>query len=162
MATVKEERNLEGIGGWLILILIGLLVTPFRLGIHLYQNYVPIFSDGTWEQLTDSSGEIYHPLWAPLITFEIVGNLIVLGLGLLTLYFFLRKSKHTPRAAIVWLLTSFVFVIADFFLADMIPFIAAQPTDPETIKEVAKSTIGAAIWVPYFLVSKRVKATFRR
>ena len=162
MASLKEERNLDGIGGWLILILLGLLVSPIRIGLVIYQTYVPLFSDGTWEQLTTSSSDAYHPFWAPLITFEIASNLLIILLGLLTLYFFFLKSKHTPRAAIAWLLSSFVFVVVDYFLADAIPFVAAQPADPETIKEVARSTVSAAIWVPYFLVSKRVKATFTR
>ena len=161
MATTPEQK-LEGIGGWLILVLIGLVVSPIRIGMHAYQNFAPIFSDGTWEALTSPSSEAYHKLWAPLISFEIAGNIAIILLGLVTLYFFVTKSRHTPRVAIAWLLTGVVFVIGDFFLADLIPLIAAQPTGADTIKEVARSLIGAAIWVPYFLVSKRVKATFVR
>ncbi len=157
-----SERNLEGIGGWLILILIGIIVSSGRLSLHLYQSYVPIFSDGTWEALTSTSSERYHSLWAPLIWFEIVGNLAIVLLGLGTLYLFFTRSRHTPRMAITWLATGLFFVVTDFFLADQIPFIAAQPTDMDSVKEVARSVVGAAIWIPYFLVSKRVKATFTR
>jgi len=32
--------------------------------------------------------------------------------------------------------------------------------DPETIKEFARSLVACVIWVPYMLISKRVKATF--
>lgn len=162
MVTLNKERSLDGIGGWLILVVLGLLLSPIRIVTLLSQYHVPMFSDGTWELLTTPSSDFFHPFWAPLIAFEIAGNLLILLLGLLTLYFLFRKSKYTPRFAIAWLLTSFIFVIADYFLADTIPLIAAQPADPETIKEVARSTVGAAIWVPYFLVSKRVKATFTR
>ena len=50
---------------------------------------------------------------------------------------------------------------ANAIVGEMIPFIAEQ-SDPESAKEVIRSVVGALIWVPYFLVSKRVKATFTR
>jgi len=162
MISVQQEHGLDRIGGWLILFLTGLLLTPIRLGVVLYKTFVPLFSDGTFGQLTTPSSDLYHPLWAPLIAFELIGNLSVIALGLVTLYHFLRKSRKTKKYAIAWLLTAFAFVVIDFFFADMIPSIAVQPADPESIKEVARSTVSAAIWVPYFLVSKRVKATFTR
>ena len=162
MAAVKQEQNLDGIRGWLILFLITLLVSPIRICLFLYRNFVPLFSDGSFERLTTPTSDVYHPLWMPLLTFEIVCNCLIIVFGLFVLFYLIRKSKKTPKLAIAWLILGFIFVVGDYFFADMIPLIAAQPEDPETIKEVARSTIGAVIWVPYFLVSKRVKATFTR
>jgi hypothetical protein len=162
MDKPTENRSPERIGGWLMLILIGLFVSPIVIGMHLYKDFLPIFSDGTWEVLTDPSSDVYHHLWAPLIVFEVTGNVIVLLLGLIALYFFLRRSRHTPRASIAWLVVSLVFVVSDFFLADLIPLVAEQGTDLDTVKEVVKSVASAVIWVPYFLFSKRVRETFTR
>lgn len=162
MDKAEAQNSLEGIRGWLILVLIGILITPIRIGLMLAQTHIPMFSDGTWSALTSPSSESYHHLWGPLLAFEMAGNIAVITLALITLLFFLRKSRHTPKIAIIWLLSGFVFVVADYFLAEQIPAIAEIATDAETFKEVARSTIGVLIWVPYFLVSKRVKATFIR
>ncbi len=55
----------------------------------------------------------------------------------------------------------FVFILTDHFFADLIPAIAAIE-DHETVIEIARSAIAAAIWVPYFLKSERVKNTFTK
>lgn len=157
---VGNGDRLVGIGGWLILVLIGLVFSPFRIGLQLVQTYAPIFSEGIWQQLTTPSSEHYHPLWAPLLAFEIIGNVLLLAFCLVTLYFFLRKSRYTPKIMIAWLLTTLVFVVGDYFFAEMIPMIAELPADPESVKEMGRAAIACGIWIPYFLVSKRVKATF--
>ncbi|WP_163938395.1 DUF2569 family protein [Paraferrimonas sp. SM1919] len=33
--------------------------------------------------------------------------------------------------------------------------------DPNTLKEFIRTIISSAIWLPYLIVSKRVKATFK-
>ena len=149
----------KGIGGWLILVVIGLLISPIRLSHFLLTNHWPIFRDGVWEVLTTPGTEAYHALWAPLLAFEIIGNLGSIVLALVTLWFLMRKSRRTPAFAIGCLVWSAAIVVIDFFAADLIPAVAAQ-SDPDSIKELVRALVGAAIWVPYFLVSKRVKATF--
>lgn len=155
-----NNEDLRGIGGWLILVMIGLVVSPIRIGWVLYSDYLPMFQDGTWEMLTVPGGEAYHELWKPLLAFEIAGNVITILLALITLFLLIRKSRWTPGFAIAWLLLGLVFVVADYLLAQKIPLIVELGTDPETMREIVRSIIGAAIWVPYWLVSKRVKATF--
>jgi hypothetical protein len=43
---MKEIAKPRGIGGWLILPMIGLFVTPLRLGAFLFSTYIPIFTEG--------------------------------------------------------------------------------------------------------------------
>ena len=149
----------KGIGGWLILVVIGLIVSPLRIAYYLVTNHWPLFRDGAWLRLTTPGTEAYHVLWAPLLIFEIVGNLGTIVLGLVALWFLVRRSLHTLKLAIVWLTWMTAVVVVDYFAADLIPPIAEQ-SDPESTKELTRSLVGAAIWIPYFLVSKRVRATF--
>lgn len=156
-----SEKSLEGIGGWLVLPLLSLSVTPFRLSFFLYKDLWPVFSKGHWGVLTTPGGEAYHPLWAPLLIFEVIGNLSIIVLCLIALWFFLKRSQLAPKLVISWLAVSLAFVATDFFLADLIPAVAEQ-SDRQSVRELGRSVVGAAIWIPYFLVSKRVKATFVR
>jgi len=155
----NEEKSVSGIGGWLILVVIGLIISPIRVGNLLITTYAPIFSDGAWEALTTPGSETYHVLWAPLLIFEIVGNLGIIVLAVLTLWHLLMKSKRTPRLAITYQSWMVLFVAIDFFAADLIPAVAAYD-DTDSKKELMRGLFSAAIWIPYFFVSKRVKATF--
>ncbi len=119
----------------------------------------PIFRDGAWDQLTTPGTPSYHAFWAPFLAFEIVGNIVSMALGLTTLFYLLRKSHNTPKVAILWYTWGAALVVIDSFAGNLIPAVAAQP-DPASTKELIRALIGAAIWIPYFLVSKRVKATF--
>ena len=158
-ATTAVNDGPSGLGGWLILPAIGLLFAPLRILGYLFGDIIPIFQDGAWEVLTTPGSEMYHALWAPLIIFETVGNLFFVGFTLVLLVLFFTKSHRFPKLMIAYLVLNLVFVVADTVLAEFIPFIAGEH-DPETYKEIARGVFGVVIWVPYFLVSKRVKNTF--
>jgi len=155
----QEASGTEGLGGWLILPLLGLILQPFILGMLLYDTYLPIFTEGYWEILTSPESEAYHQLWGPLIIFELVGNIGFMLFALVLLVFFFRKDYRVPGWIILYLASNAIFVTADFFLADLIPAVAANP-DPAATKEMVQTIIGAAIWIPYFKKSERVKNTF--
>ena len=149
----------KGIGGWLIFVVIGLVISPFRIAYFLAAAYWPIFRDDTWHQLTTPGTHAYHALWAPLLCFELIGNLGMMALALVTLVSLLRRKRGTPRLAIAWLAFAAAYVAVDYFVANLIPAVAALPSQ-ESAKELLRSLVVAAIWIPYFLVSKRVEATF--
>lgn len=151
----------KDIGGWLILVAIGLIVSPFRIAGQLLTNYWPIFRDGHWARLTTEGTAGYHPLWAPLIVFELAGNLCLLAIGAATLALFFKKSRKTPSFAITWYAFGAVFSALDLVLANFIPALA-NDAGGEGTKELSRSIFAAVVWIPYFVMSKRVKETFVR
>jgi hypothetical protein len=160
-AALPPARPPQGIGGWLILPVIQLIVTPIGFTYLLLGNYWPIFRDGTWEQLTTPGSAAYHALYAPLLTFEIIGGLVIIVLAIATLVLLLRKSKKTANFAIAWWSVSVVYAVSDYFLPDLIPAVAEQSSPNDAARPIwAIAT--AAIWIPYFIFSRRVKATFVR
>ncbi len=157
MATDNAEP--KGLGGWLILPLIGLIVSPIRMAVSLNNDFLPIFQEGYWEVLTTPGSEAYHHLWGPPIAFEIVGNLVFIVFALILIFLFFTKSPVFPSLIIIYITTNLLYVVGDFFFADLIPAIAAE-SDPESTRELFRTVVRAAIWIPYFRMSKRVKNTF--
>lgn len=156
---MKEITEPCGIRGWLILPVIGLIITPIRLVALLLTTYVPIFTEGTWEMLTAVESDFYHSLWAPLLIFEIIGNIVFIIASIVLLVLLFRKHYSFPKWMIIYYAANLAFVGIDFFAGDLIPAVAADQ-DPESLKELIRSVVGAAIWVPYFAKSRRVQNTF--
>lgn len=150
-----------GIGGWLILVVLGLVLNPLLITKSLIVDFLPLFTQGTWEQLTTPGTGAYHPFWQPLLLFEIGSNLCLMALAIICLVHLFRKSHRTPKLMISYLTAQAIVVVIDFFLGDLIPTVAAQ-SGTEEVKGMVRALAAAAVWIPYFCVSKRVKATFVR
>jgi hypothetical protein len=155
----SEQKSPKGIGGWLVLPLLGLIISPLRLVYMIYEELWPIFSADYWQELTSPDSLSYHPLWFSVLLFEVAGNTIVFFLGLAALLSYLRKSRKAPRLVILWFLLAFVLVAADTYFRSIIPG-AAEQLAPSASSELWRAGITAVIWIPYFFISKRVKATF--
>lgn len=151
----------SGIGGWLILVAIGLILSPIRLLLTLAVDFLPLFTDGTWEALTTTGSEVYHPLWAPIILGEVAGNIGFLGTGIALLVLFFMESRSFPTLFIAVAFINLAFIVGDALVVSvLVPDVPVF--DAETTREIARSLFAVAVWVPYMLVSKRVKNTFVR
>jgi hypothetical protein len=158
---MSEENNLDGIAGWLILIAIGMVVTPIRISWLLITTYSEIFSTGIWEALTTQGSDAYQPLWAPILIGEIIGNSGLILAWLYMAYKFFTKSRDFPKWFIGVTVFSLIFIVADAFAIKLV--LPNEPVfDPATTREVIRSVIMAIVWIPYVLISKRTRATFTR
>ena len=143
----------------MILVAIGIVVTPFRLILLISTTYPEIFTTGIWEALTTQGSDAYNPLWAPILIGELLINLGLLLVWLYIAYKFFTKSKDFPKWYIGVAVFSFVFIIVDAYAIKLV--LPNEPVfDPDTTRELIRSLFMVVIWVPYMLVSKRVKATF--
>lgn len=156
---MSNDNKLKGLSGWLILVGLGVLVSPIRLLVTYIPIYKPIFEDGTWEMLTTVSSEAYDPLWEPLLVGEIAYNSIMFGVSVYLIYLFFSKHYLFPKLYIAIVAVSLVFIPLDAWVVTKI--LPTEPMfDPDTTKEFMRVVINSLIWIPYMLFSKRVKATF--
>ena len=136
---IEEKPVPSGIGGWLILPAIGLVLAPilWTLGLIVMAFAIP-----------------EYPIIIPL---NMVLGILLLGLLIWTAIQFFRKKKNAPKLMIACLIakpamTAILFAVATIlkdyeFAADY-------------RGELVQVLIISAIWGRYFNVSKRVKATF--
>ncbi len=156
---MEEHDKLKGLGGWLFLVGMGVVIYPIRVLATTVPDYPSMFTDGTWEAVTTVGSEAYNPLWEPLLIGEIIYNLGMVVVQIYLIYLFFSKSYRFPKFYIAIVVVSLIFIPLDAWLVSFV--LPDEPMfDPETTKEFLRLLIGSLIWVPYMLVSKRVKATF--
>lgn len=145
------NNNVGGraIGGWLILICIGLCVTPFRL---IYG----MITLGYYNRSIWLGAQAYHqPGLMFLIAFELMANIFLIISSIFLLFLFFKRRNTLPVAFIFVYAFNIVFLLGDHFVSNI--FIASSSSIPAgTVRLI----IYSCIWIPYFLVSKRVKETF--
>ena len=134
----------KGIGGWLIILAIGLVLGPIKavvsliMGISMIQNFAP-------ELLSDAR------IW---ITGVIDVAMIIAAIIVAILFF---KKRRFVVVAIISLMAASIMASIIQLLLGISIFGEASSDD---INPVLHAFVFAAIWIPYFLKSKRVKNTF--
>lgn len=145
--SFSTGSDLEGIGGWLILVALGLAAGPFLLVRGIYTDLHFLYG-GQFQ-----SGLARYPGLVALILFEAVSNSIFL-LGLIALNFlFYRKKRTFPG----WMITYLAFNCS-IILIDHLGALRYSPHTASTA--LVRSIVGVLIWIPYYLRSERVKVTF--
>lgn len=149
------------IGGWMMLVALGVVLTPLRISYFLITVYPPIFTDGTWEALTSPSSPSYSPIWGPFLIGEVLVNLTFVLMSLFAAYLMFSKRATFPKWYAAIAFGSALFIVVDAYIATLV-MPSVSMFDPETIREFARSLVSCLIWTPYLFLSKRAKATFIR
>lgn len=156
----KDDPNhLKGLGGWLIIVAIGITLSPFVVAIQLYQIYQPLFENGSFVMLTDPVYTSYIPNVETLIYTEILINGLLILASLYLIYLFYTKHHFFPKLYIILAVFYPLFLFADSWAVN---FVMPNEAifDKETISQIARATLSAIIWTSYLLMSERVKNTF--
>lgn len=158
------NKNLKGLGGWLVLVILGLFAVTLFQGYAAYES-ITLFTDGTVEFLSEPSSEVYIPGYSGLLKFEFIAEILFLVATVYLIYLFFRKNKKFPKYYILLLIISVIYVIIDYalFASISVSGEVQQIIDEALSKqtgEIGRAIISAIIWGTYINKSKRVKATF--
>ncbi len=149
-----------GIGGLLFLPLIGLIASPVRMIYQIYDGMIaPLAQAQAWDALTNPNSPRFMPFYAASVGFELLINLFLLVFGVWVLWNFVRSKKDTPTLFILWVGAHVaVSLVEVLLLGRLIP----KAEYEAALTNLPRILITALIWVPYFLLSKRVRNTFTR
>lgn len=153
-------ESYDGIGGWLILNLIGLFVRILQEVYALAVDHAVTWDATRWNLLTLPGGTGYDPLWAPALLFEMSFSILMLVLSVLSIVLMLQKRVIFPRVIIAFLVLMLIFKCIDTAIVNQIPYMV-KLQDGKFDSDFVRVIVQSFIWIPYFIVSKRVKATFR-
>ncbi|MDG0813776.1 DUF2569 domain-containing protein [Cohnella rhizosphaerae] len=155
------KPELSGLGGWLILIQIGLYLTLIQLVIQIVQFTIPSFDSEMWDALTSKEADFYHALWKPTILLEAVFNLGMFAFTVICLAMMYMRNRLFPKLMIVYYSVSLLIGIVDYALVQAISTDMELDLD-NSLRDTFRGVVTCAIWIPYFLRSKRVAHTFVR
>lgn len=155
-----EEQNdtyqgPEGLGGWLILVGIGIILNPITGFFATATTYVLLSDDSIFAPYLDAGSSEYIPNLNIYLYSELLINAIILVLGVYFIYLFFKKKKKFVNYYFWFLLATFLFVFFDemvynsFFIVEEFPYI-----------ETARAVLPTIIWMLYLKKSVRVKNTF--
>ena len=152
------DSDLVGIRGWLILPGIGLTLTPLRV-LFEQRDLLYVFSAQRWSYILGAEGA--SPFLGLMIVTELIFNIGLIVMGIVLTMLFFQKRHTLPRLYILYSVAASVFLVSDLILAPLVLGDRGQPAYKE-ITDTIRSVISLMLWVWYFSVSKRVRATFTR
>lgn len=119
----KEEKKLEWLSGWLTLVWLGLILSPFIVLSTITDVYVTMINDGSFAQLITSTSSSYIEWFLPLAIFEFFGNLAFIVFATILIYYYFSKHKLFPLLFKIYVISFFIFNLLDYIIPDMIPAI---------------------------------------
>ena len=135
------DSKLVGIDGWLSLFALGLVFSPVLMAWTVFFNFL-FLADRPASDLATAL-VIENTLLIAMMVFQVF----------VTVNFF-RCRSTAPSLVIALLIAR-----ALFSLIDQILIMAVLKASPDA-GDLIRSLVYVAVWIPYFLLSKRVKATF--
>ncbi|WP_017689928.1 DUF2569 domain-containing protein [Paenibacillus sp. PAMC 26794] len=156
-----EPPVISGLGGWLILIQIGLWVSLVLLIADMSQVNV-IMDPVRWEGVRGVDPELYTEGIRPLLWFGVISSVILLMIVIVNLALLYKKKKQFPRMMIVLCIVNVFIGVMTWIMIARIEVPREQHVlDPTSAFNLTiRSLLTCCIFIPYFLKSVRVKNTF--
>jgi hypothetical protein len=144
-ATVPHEP--KGIGGWLILPMLGTLISPLLTGVGLFQA-IDTFIEHQGSQTAT---------WRYFVIGEMIVTLILIAGWIVAAVKLFQHKRVYPSLFVAMLIATVAYNAADAFAVSAL---FNLPIDKAAARDIGRPLFALMIWWPYMFMSRRVKNTF--
>lgn len=155
------DDSLTGLGGWLILVAIGVTLRPLAIARVTWPAFQLMCNWPGWVTRTDPESFSYVPGFAWVVLAETFLHGLFLAWSVVLVPQFYRRKASFPVA--------FAASLVGLVTWDVVDVCLMQTLKLHNSAEAAKAfgallpvILSALIWVPYLFRSRRVKLTFRQ
>jgi len=156
----KSKKRLVGLEGWLAIFTVGVGLSIISLIISLV-GYPSAYDDAASAEVHASG---FLASVSPLLTLEVIYHLSIIAIATTLLVLLAKHKRSSKTLAIIFLIVPIAFGMIDYAWASVV--FNNYNLDSSLLNEaggdLVRSILIAWIWVPYFLISKRVKATLTK
>jgi len=151
-------RPMRPIGGFLILPAIGLCLSVIRMIMEMFKD------DGWFFLMTSAplgagtDGAAFGSFYTYLSQFQ---GIVTFGFLLMLILLFFQRRSSIPIFMKVFYAWNLIWVVLDMTFYAMVDG-QALTGEPYGTKEFSRALLAAAIWIPVFHLSERVKTTFTK
>jgi|GEM_PF-1186977 len=149
--TIPPPAELIGRGGWLVLVAIGTFWRPVNQVFLTLRDHSKFMDLRQWELLNENT--------RITLSLELCGQIGLSVIGIVAALAFLRCRRIFPLLFIGNLILLLAFKVIDSLAVEnLIGWTSQRTTDLGA--SLFQIFLGCAIWIPYMLISRRVRATF--
>ncbi len=144
-STTQPEPN--GIAGWLVLPMLGTILSPVMSAFGLYQNIDALIKYSSQQTAA----------WSYVVIAETIFTIAIIVGWIVALFMLFQHKRIYPKLFVFMLAVTFVLNLGDIVAVSVI---LNEDPDTQSIRDIVRSFLSLAIWGPYMYLSKRVKNTF--
>src|SRR5262249_2068508 len=111
---------------------------------------------------TSPESYAYNPYWKPLLIYQFASATLILLANSIVLWLFFWRKRIFPAVIVALIPTAFLLDAGSHFLSGLIPVVAQTDVYAKAGHELILRFIALHVWIPYFLLSTRVRETFVR
>lgn len=159
-------KKYQGIAGWLLLPLLGIIISIIQGFCYIFNHTLPMFFSGDIYFILLPEVSYSDPSYLQRVIYFISCLIILIGLQLFSFFLlwkFFTKSKTTPKIYTIWIVGSILGLTITLMMVYFFPAVGELYDLKEFMelqKNLVKSIFFSTIWISYFTFSKRVKNTF--
>ena len=158
------ESRYNSIGGWLVLVGIGVSITPLTIIFTMYNNCAGEMNVNYLVYFFDEKSSYFSPLKGYYALFLNFFNAMIFAASILLIILFYQKKNSFRIFYAGFKIFNTLFIIINVivlhkFYSDSLDLSERAQLSKETTGMV-RLIVQACIWVPYVLISERSKHTF--